>query len=126
MCLVQHRFLAKIMPERWRHMFCASCFLFGEQVARSNFSKTLYVGPFVPSFGFGSHLLIRKRVTIWCNFSKFVARHAKFSWHINQLIAVENYLTVPNRQNKTKSVKFHLNCMHLFERFLYKLVTNFD
>jgi hypothetical protein len=54
-------------------------------------------------------LLIRKRVTNWCNFSKFIARHAKYSWHINQLIAVENYLIVPKRQNKTKSVKFHLN-----------------
>jgi hypothetical protein len=139
---------SKIMPERWQHMFCASCFLFGEQEQFFQnplpfmlaLSCTLFVlvgclpvcvaglcmglrsANIALFLFFFPHLLIRKRVKNWCNFSKFVARHVKFSWHINQLIAVENYLIVPKRQNKTKSVKFHLNCMHLFKRFLYKLV----
>ncbi|WAR26121.1 LOW QUALITY PROTEIN: P52K-like protein [Mya arenaria] len=61
--------------------FCAPCFLFGDQVARSK-------------------ALTREPFTDWCNFSKIVERHSKSQCHIDQLIAAENYLAVLKGQKK--------------------------
>ncbi|WAR23625.1 P52K-like protein [Mya arenaria] len=62
-------------------VYCAPCFLFGDQVARSK-------------------ALTREPFTDWCNFSKIVERHSKSQCHIDQLIAAENYLAVLKGQKK--------------------------
>ncbi|WAR14709.1 P52K-like protein [Mya arenaria] len=62
-------------------VYCAPCFLFGDQVARSKY-------------------LTREPFTDWCNFSKIVERHSKSQCHIDQLIAAENYLSVLKGQKK--------------------------
>jgi hypothetical protein len=59
---------ALILVEHWRHMFCAPCFLFGEQVASSNlfpkpFSLYFPYWPFCVLFWFW---LGAFRVPCWC------------------------------------------------------------
>ncbi|WAR26177.1 LOW QUALITY PROTEIN: P52K-like protein [Mya arenaria] len=73
-------FMAEVFYEQIA-FFCAPCFLFGDQVARSK-------------------ALTREPFTDWCNFSKIVERHSKSQCHIDQLIAAENYLAVLKGQKK--------------------------
>ncbi|WAQ95350.1 hypothetical protein MAR_028040 [Mya arenaria] len=91
-------------------VFCAPCFLFGDQVARSK-------------------AFTREPFTDWCNFSKIVERHSKSQCHIDQLIAAENYLAVLKGQKKDIecTISSQLNAMVEKNRqILVTVVTTLD